>query len=163
MITPKDSQVSQGILALDADFGAMAVRVGTETWSIKELDPQDCTLLCIVNDVCNQTSNMPFQMHVQLMITNGYRNVLREPRVALSLVDPANPYRSLEIRGSVTRIDEDPDGQFADSHSRKYLNRRRNADEIQPGEERVVLVVEPERVNLFPPQADKKESGTSTE
>lgn len=73
MITPKDSQVSQGILALDADFGAMAVRVATETWSIKELDPQDCALLCIVNDVCNQTLGMPFQMHVQLMITNGAR------------------------------------------------------------------------------------------
>ena len=86
-----------------------------------------------------------------------YRNLLRDPRIALSLVDPTNPYRSLEIRGKVARIDEDLDASFANALIRKYLNRERNADEIQPGEERVVIVVEPERVNLFPPQADKKE------
>jgi 4-carboxymuconolactone decarboxylase len=73
MLTPKDPQVSQGVVALDADFGAMAVRVGTETWSIKELSPQDCALLCIVSDVCNRTLGLPFQMHVQLMVTNGAR------------------------------------------------------------------------------------------
>lgn len=86
-----------------------------------------------------------------------YRNLLREPRIALSLVDPTNPYRSLEIRGKVARIDEDLDARFANALIRKYLNRDRNADEIQPGEERVIIVVEPERVNLFPPQEDKKE------
>jgi PPOX class probable F420-dependent enzyme len=85
-----------------------------------------------------------------------YRNLLREPRIALSLVDPTNPYRSLEIRGKVARIDEDLDARFANSLIRKYLNRDRNTDEIQPGEERVIIVVEPERVNLFPPQEDKK-------
>lgn len=90
MITPKDSQVSQGILALDADFGTMAVRVGTETWSIKELDPQDCALLCIVNDVCNQTLDMPFQMHVQLMITNGAR--LRQVKEILLHLAPHAGY-----------------------------------------------------------------------
>lgn len=90
MITPKDSQVSQGILALDADFGAMAVRVATETWSIKELDPQDCALLCIVNDVCNQTLGMPFQMHVQLMITNGAR--LRQVKEILLHLAPHAGY-----------------------------------------------------------------------
>lgn len=73
MLTPKDPQVSQGVIALDADFGGMAARVGAETWSIKELSPQDCAVLCIVNDVCNRTLGMPFQMHVQLMITNGAR------------------------------------------------------------------------------------------
>jgi alkylhydroperoxidase/carboxymuconolactone decarboxylase family protein YurZ len=73
MLTPKDPPVSQGVIALDADFGAMAARVGAETWSIEGLSPQDCALLCIVNDVCNRTLSLPFQMHVQLMITNGAR------------------------------------------------------------------------------------------
>jgi PPOX class probable F420-dependent enzyme len=86
-----------------------------------------------------------------------YRNLLRDPRIALSLVDPANPYRSLEIRGHVARIEEDLDARFANALIRKYLKRERNADEIQPGEERVVIVVEAERVNLFPPQADNKD------
>jgi PPOX class probable F420-dependent enzyme len=30
-----------------------------------------------------------------------FRNLQRDPRFALSLVDPNNPYRSLEIRGKV--------------------------------------------------------------
>jgi PPOX class probable F420-dependent enzyme len=79
-----------------------------------------------------------------------YRNLLREPRIALSLVDPGNPYRALEIRGKVVRIDEDPDTYFANALIRKYLNRDRNADEAQPGEERVIIFVEPERVLPFP-------------
>ena len=81
-----------------------------------------------------------------------YRNLLLEPRIALSFVDPANPYRSLEIRGTVARIDDDLDARFANALIWKYLNRDRNADEMQPGEERVIILVEPERVYLFPPQ-----------
>src|SRR4051812_38172492 len=48
-----------------------------------------------------------------------YRNLVREPRVALAIVDPANPYRSLEIRG-VARIEGDPDYRVIDALSRKY-------------------------------------------
>lgn len=81
-----------------------------------------------------------------------YRNLLRESRIALSIVDPTNIYRSLEIRGRVIRIDEDANGSFGNAMSRKYLNRDRNADEIEPGEERVIVTIEPERVSLFPPQ-----------
>lgn len=83
-------------------------------------------------------------------IRQKYRNLLREPRIAIAIADPTNPYRSVEIRGIVAQIDEDRDGNFADSLSRKYLNRERNADEIQPGEERVVIVIKPERVFVFP-------------
>src|SRR5438094_666690 len=34
------------------------------------------------------------------------RNMRREPRVALAIMDPANPYRHLQIRGRVVRITE---------------------------------------------------------
>ena len=34
------------------------------------------------------------------------RNVRRDPRVALAIVDPDNPYRYLEIRGRVVEITE---------------------------------------------------------
>ena len=98
--------------------------------------------------------------HVLLSVTKDkqrYRNLLREPRVALSIVDPTNPYRSLEIRGKVIELREDLDGSFAQTLSQKYLKRARNADEIQPGEERVVVVIRPERVVSFPSQEQKKE------
>ncbi len=71
-----------------------------------------------------------------------YRNLHREPRLALSLVDPENPYRYLEIRGEVTRIEEDPGNDFIDEMAKKYLGR----DEYpfhQPGDERVVVYVRP--------------------
>jgi PPOX class probable F420-dependent enzyme len=73
-----------------------------------------------------------------------YRNVQREPRIALSIVDPANPYRYIEIRGKVVEIREDPDRAFINSMAKKYLDQDVYPWH-QPGDERVVLVVEPER------------------
>ena len=71
-----------------------------------------------------------------------YRNVQDEPRVALSLVDENNPYRYLEIRGVVERIDPDPDNAFINSMAKKYMDQ-----DVYPwhqtGDERVVVVVRP--------------------
>jgi len=72
-----------------------------------------------------------------------YRNVQRDPRVALSIVDENNPYRYLEIRGTVERIDPDPDYAFINSMAKKYLGQDVYSG-TQPGEERVVVVVRPE-------------------
>jgi PPOX class probable F420-dependent enzyme len=72
------------------------------------------------------------------------RNVRREPRVALSFVDPANPYRYLEVRGRVERIDPDPDWAFINAMAGKYLG----LDTYpwgKPGDEWVVVVIRPER------------------
>jgi hypothetical protein len=68
------------------------------------------------------------------------------------LVDTANPYRGLEIRGTVIQIDDDVEKRFANALIHKYLNRDRSAEEAQPGEERIIIVVEPEQVKVFPPQ-----------
>ncbi|CAN5912143.1 PPOX class F420-dependent oxidoreductase [soil metagenome] len=72
-----------------------------------------------------------------------YKNVGREPRIAVSVVDPENPYRYLEVRGEVTEVEEDPDNDFINAMAKKYLG----MDEYpyyQPGDERVVLYVKPE-------------------
>jgi PPOX class probable F420-dependent enzyme len=72
-----------------------------------------------------------------------YKNVGRDPRIAVSIVDPENPYRYLEVRGEVTEIEEDPDNDFIDAMAKKYLG----MDEYpyhQPGDERIVLYVKPE-------------------
>jgi PPOX class probable F420-dependent enzyme len=71
-----------------------------------------------------------------------HRNVQRDPRVALSILDPKNPYRYLEVRGRVT-VEDDPDKKLIDFLAQKYLG----ADEYphkSPSEERVVLRIEPE-------------------
>ncbi len=72
-----------------------------------------------------------------------FRNLKRDPRIALSIVDPANPYRYLEIRGVVVDIREDPNLDFINSMSKKYGGQDKYAGH-RPGDERVVIVVKPE-------------------
>jgi len=71
-----------------------------------------------------------------------YRNVQRDPRIAVSVVDPDNPYRYLEIRGTVDGIDDDEGNAFINSMAKKYLDK----DVYpwpQPGDERIVVRVKP--------------------
>ncbi|MFF0478741.1 PPOX class F420-dependent oxidoreductase [Streptomyces sp. NPDC004284] len=43
-----------------------------------------------------------------------YRNIAKDPRVSLSVNDPDQPYRYVEVRGVVDRVEPDPstDGFF---------------------------------------------------
>ncbi len=79
-----------------------------------------------------------------------YRNLLRDPRVSVSMVDPENPYRALEIRGLVVRMEDDPGFRSINAASQKYLNRNSTTEELGRQDERVVIVVKPERVVAFP-------------
>lgn len=72
-----------------------------------------------------------------------YKNVNRVPRIALSMVDPENPYRYLEIRGWVERIEEDPNLDFINAMAKKYLDMYEYPNH-QPSDERVVIYVRPE-------------------
>ena len=75
-----------------------------------------------------------------------YRNVQRDPRIALAIVDPSNPYRYLEIRGKVVAIEPDPNLDFINSMAKKYLNQD-TYPWHRDGDERVVIVVLPERTS----------------
>ncbi|QBD81346.1 PPOX class F420-dependent oxidoreductase [Ktedonosporobacter rubrisoli] len=88
-------------------------------------------------------------------IRQKYRNLLREPRIALAIADPTNPYRSLEIRGKAVRIEDDPNYHIANVLSQKYTGKDATPNML-PGEQRVAIFVEPERVFVFPFQEDKK-------
>ncbi len=72
-----------------------------------------------------------------------YRNVGRDPRIAVSIVDPENPYRYLEVRGEITEIEEDPNLDFINAMSKKYLGMDEYPNH-QPGDERVILYLKPE-------------------
>ncbi|MHA6804769.1 PPOX class F420-dependent oxidoreductase [Salinifilum ghardaiensis] len=72
-----------------------------------------------------------------------YRNLQRDPRVALSVTDPDNPYRYLEIRGRVERFEDDSDNAFINSLARKYLGQEEYPYH-QPGDERVTLYILPQ-------------------
>lgn len=70
-------------------------------------------------------------------------NLGRDPRVALSIVDPENHLRYLEVRGVVDRVEEDPDLDFINAMSEKYLGVYPYQNH-RPGDERVVVFVRPE-------------------
>jgi PPOX class probable F420-dependent enzyme len=72
-----------------------------------------------------------------------YHNLQRDPRIALSIVDPANPYRYLEIRGKVVAVEEDPNLDFINAMAKKYLGQDKYPWH-RPGDERVVIIIEPE-------------------
>jgi PPOX class probable F420-dependent enzyme len=71
-----------------------------------------------------------------------YRNLHAEPRVALSVADPDDPYRFLEVRGVVESIeDDDEQASFY-----KSLQRRYGQDyPIPDAPERVVVTIRPLR------------------
>ena len=65
------------------------------------------------------------------------RNMRRDPRVSLSLVDPDNPYRYVEIRGRVVEITTDGASDHIDRMAKKYLGLDQYPHK-KPGEVRVI-------------------------
>ena len=72
------------------------------------------------------------------------RNMRRDPRVGLDIVDPDNPYRHLSIRGRVVSSDENGADEHIDKLAKKYLGQERYTRRA-PGEVRVIYKIEPER------------------
>jgi PPOX class probable F420-dependent enzyme len=71
------------------------------------------------------------------------RNMRRDPRVGMDILDPDNPYRHLSIRGRVVGITE----QGADDHINKLAKKYIDKDLYpyrQPGEVRVIYKIHPE-------------------
>ena len=76
------------------------------------------------------------------------KNVRRDPRVSLALIDPENPYRFMEIRGRVVEITEDGAAAQIDKLAKKYLG----VDKYpyaQPGEVRVLYKIKPEHTTVM--------------
>ena len=68
------------------------------------------------------------------------------PRLALSIVDPANIYRYVEVRGTVERIEPDVGMVFINAMARKYQGQETYTGG-KPGDEYVVVVIRPVRVS----------------
>ncbi len=73
------------------------------------------------------------------------KNLERDPRVTLTIQNLENPYEYLEIRGKVAERTHEGADAHIDAMAKKYMD----ADEYplrQPGEQRVIIRVEPEHV-----------------
>jgi PPOX class probable F420-dependent enzyme len=74
------------------------------------------------------------------------RNLERDHGCSILLLDLANPYRYVEIRGDAV-LEPDDDYAFADRVGAKYGADLRTND--QPGDRRVVVTVRPARVHAW--------------
>jgi PPOX class probable F420-dependent enzyme len=72
------------------------------------------------------------------------KNLRRDPKATLFILDPANAYRTLEIRGQVEVL-PDPDLAFAVTAGAKYGQDFTLYD--QPGDTRSIIVLHPLKVN----------------
>ncbi len=76
------------------------------------------------------------------------RNMRSNPRVSLAISDPDNPYRYLEVRGTVVEITEEGADDHIDSMAKKYMG----VDKYpyrQPGEVRVMYKIEPQKFSFM--------------
>ena len=89
--------------------------------------------------------------HVRFNTARGRvktRNFERDPRVALSIQDPENPYRYVQVRGRVVEVTEKGADAHIDALAKKYLGQDRYPYR-QPGEVRVIVKIAPERVQTM--------------
>jgi len=116
---------------LDADFATLATVNAdggpqlTELWFLAE----DDAIRISLNETRHKT-----------------KNLRRDPVCSLLILDVANPYRYLELRGRA-EIEPDADLAFADRVGAKYNADLREMD--QPGESRVVVTLRPDYVRAW--------------
>ncbi len=79
-----------------------------------------------------------------------HRNLVRDPRVALSVHDANNPYSYLQVRGRAELVEDGADDHI-DRMAQKYLGQDTYPFR-QPGEERILVRVVPEAVDWTPPR-----------
>lgn len=111
-------------------------------------------LATIMADGTPQVTPVWFDSDEQHLIINSAKgrtkdkNLRRDPRVALSIQDPDNPYRYLQVRGRVVEITEDGAAAHIDKMAKKYLG----VDKYpggQPGEIRVLYKIAVDRVQTM--------------
>jgi PPOX class probable F420-dependent enzyme len=77
-------------------------------------------------------------------------NLRRDPRVAISIINPENPYERLLIRGRAVELTHEGAEKHIDALAKRYMG----VEEYplrQPGEVRVIVKVKPEHVQHFAP------------
>ncbi|HSP56021.1 MAG TPA: PPOX class F420-dependent oxidoreductase [Dehalococcoidia bacterium] len=72
-------------------------------------------------------------------------NVRHDPRVSISIYEQANPYNSATIRGRVVDITHEGAEEGIHKLAKKYMGQDRYPY-LQPGDQRVIIVIEPEHV-----------------
>jgi PPOX class probable F420-dependent enzyme len=89
--------------------------------------------------------------HVRINTARGRvkdRNLRKNPRVALSIQDPDNPYRYIQVRGRVADMTEQGADAHIDALAKKYLGKDKYPYR-RPDEVRVLVKILPEKVQTL--------------
>ncbi|MCU1578783.1 MAG: class F420-dependent oxidoreductase [Rhodoglobus sp.] len=73
-----------------------------------------------------------------------YRNLQHNPSMSLAISDPDDPFRYLELRGSLQQVIPDPEGAFYVVLGKRYGNAEQQPPRDSP--DRVILVMSIDRV-----------------
>ena len=90
--------------------------------------------------------------HVLVNTAEGrvkHKNVLRDPRVAVSVVSKDNPLDITTIRGTVTELIPDYDYSHADKLTLQYMDREKYPFK-RADEKRIILKIKPDKVFILP-------------
>lgn len=77
------------------------------------------------------------------------RNMRTSSKVAISVLDPDNPYQAISLQGTVTEITEDGADAHVDFLAKKYLG----VDSYpmrQPDEHRLKITIHPDKILMQP-------------
>jgi PPOX class probable F420-dependent enzyme len=80
-----------------------------------------------------------------------HKNISRDPRVSLSLVDKNNPYSMVTIQGTVIEQTTIGADEHIDKLAKKYLNIDRYPSH-SPSIKRVICKIKPEKIYYLPPR-----------
>ena len=80
-----------------------------------------------------------------------HKNVTRDPRVSISLVDESNPYSMTTIQGKVVEQITEGADKHIDSLAKKYLDIEKYPGHTIPSK-RIILKIVPEKVFYIPPR-----------
>ena len=80
------------------------------------------------------------------------KNVSRDPRVAISIVDRNNPYNMVTIQGNVVEQTTEGADKHIDKMAKKYLDVDKYPFAM-PGEERILLKIVPSKIFHMAPRS----------
>ena len=108
-------------------------------------------------DIVEKERKKEGEDHEQIILINTakdrikQKNVSRDPRISISIVDEDNPYSMITVKGRV--IEQTTKG--ADEHIDKLAKRYLNADKYpahSPDVKRIILKIKPEKIFYIPPR-----------
>jgi PPOX class probable F420-dependent enzyme len=129
----------------------MAVSIPPQFRDLLETKKAFAHLATIMPDGSPQVTPVWFDFdgtHLRINSAKGRvkdRNMRRDGRIAVAIMDPENPYRYLAVRGRVEAITEVGADAHIDALSQKYLGQDRYPYR-QAGEIRITYRIRPERV-----------------